>query len=134
MTAITVFLTFLLLIVVLAAGAWAGYLVQGRMVFLEAEYHRIRLASVEESQLFEKKIENLGARLETVERRALDSSQGHSHSINYTQRSQMLRMLRRGDPPEQVASTLRVPLGQIRLLMKLPGVVAVRQKGQASGP
>ena len=132
MTAITVFLTFLLLVVVLVAVAWGGFLVHRRMIFLEVEYRRICLAAVEDTQHFEKQFQELLIRIENAERRAADAAQHPSQSVNYTQRSQMLRMLRRGDPPEKVANALAVPLSQIRLLMKLPGVAAAKQK--AAGP
>ena len=49
MAAITVFFTFLLLLAILAAGAWGGYELHRRTSFLEAEYRRIRLASVEDT-------------------------------------------------------------------------------------
>ncbi len=130
--AITVFLTFLLFVLILAAGAWGGFLVHRRLNYLEGEYRRLNLASVEDTQQFEKQIEELTTRLESAERRAADSSQLPSQSVNYTQRSQMLRMLRRGDPPEIVASTLGIPVSQIRLLLKLPGVVAAAKHKAAS--
>jgi hypothetical protein len=43
--------------------------------------------------------------------------------LNLSKRSQALRMHRRGDTPEQVASTLGVPLQEIELLLKVHGIV-----------
>lgn len=64
----------------------------------------------------------MALRLESLETRASDFQQHPLQSVNYTQRSQMLRMVRRGDSAEQISSTLGVPSSQIKLLMKLPGV------------
>ena len=128
MTAIAVFLTFLLLVTILASGAWLIHLGRCRLEFLEAEYRRIRIAAVEDTQNFEKQIQDLKLRLESVESRTSDLSQRPPHSINYTQRSQMLRMIRRGDSADQIAHTLGVPLSQVRLLMKLPGLTATKER------
>jgi hypothetical protein len=43
--------------------------------------------------------------------------------LNLSKRSQALRMHRRGDAPEQVASTLGVPLQEIELLLKVHRIV-----------
>jgi hypothetical protein len=43
--------------------------------------------------------------------------------LNVSRRSQALRMHRRGDTPEQVASTLGVPLQEIELLLKVHRIV-----------
>jgi hypothetical protein len=43
--------------------------------------------------------------------------------MNVSKRSQALRMHRRGDTPEQVASTLGVPLQEIELLLKVHRIV-----------
>ena len=122
MIAIPIFLTLLLLFAVLAAGAWGGFLAHGRLAFLEAECRRLRLAAVEDGQQFERWHSELTSRLEAAEQRAADAQQRPFQSVNYSQRSQMLRMIRRGDAAPQIANTLGVPLSQVRLLMKLPGV------------
>jgi hypothetical protein len=43
--------------------------------------------------------------------------------LNVSKRSQALRMHRRGDTPEQVATTLGVPLQEIELLLKVHRIV-----------
>ena len=43
--------------------------------------------------------------------------------LNVSNRSQALRMHRRGDSPEQVASTLGVPLQEVELLLKVHRIV-----------
>ena len=69
-----------------------------------------------------------------AERRASEALQRPLQSMNYTQRSQMLRMIRRGDGAEQIAATLGVPVNQVRLLMKLPGARSeAARKSRAAG-
>ena len=132
MAAFTIFLTFLLLLAILGAGAWYAWLAHQRMNFLEGEYRRIRLAAVEDSQQFEKHLQELKLRLDNAEVHSADSSQRPYQSVNYTQRSQVLRMIRRGDAPEQISATLGVPMSQVRLLMKLPGLTPLKEKGQSA--
>ena len=122
MTAITVFITLLLVTGVLAAAVWCAFLYRGRLTVLEDEFRRQRLSAIQDAQQFEKEIHAVALRLESLETRASDFQQHPLQSVNYTQRSQMLRMVRRGDSAEQISSTLGVPSSQIKLLMKLPGV------------
>jgi hypothetical protein len=46
--------------------------------------------------------------------------------INLSRRSQALRLHRRGETPEQIASSLGVPTGEVRLLLKVHRVVMER--------
>ncbi|MBZ5591155.1 MAG: hypothetical protein LAP39_02895 [Acidobacteriia bacterium] len=43
--------------------------------------------------------------------------------MNLSRRSQALRLFRRGETPEQIASSLRVPSGEVRLLLKVHRMV-----------
>ena len=43
--------------------------------------------------------------------------------MNLSKRSQVLRMGRRGDTPEQVAAALAVPLQEVDLLVKVHRIV-----------
>jgi len=43
--------------------------------------------------------------------------------INLSRRSQALRLYRRGETPEQIASSLMVPTGEVRLLLKVHRLV-----------
>lgn len=43
--------------------------------------------------------------------------------FNLSKRSQALRMHRRGDPPEQIASALDIPLQELDLLVKVHRIV-----------
>ena len=44
-------------------------------------------------------------------------------ALNLTKRSQALRMDRHGDPPEQIASVLELPLQEVELLIKVHRIV-----------
>lgn len=133
MTAITAFITLLLLSVVLAAGIWCSCRHHYRLTLLEDEFRRQRLSAVQDAQQFERGLHGVALRLESIERRASDFQQHPLQSVNYTQRSQMLRMVRRGDSAEQISSTLGVPSSQIKLLMKLPGVGPTVAKVKSQG-
>lgn len=43
--------------------------------------------------------------------------------LNFSKRAQALRMHRRGDPPEQIAACLEVPLPELDLLLKVHHIV-----------
>ncbi len=133
MTVITVLTTLIVLSAALAAGIWWAYRYHCRLTLVEYEFRRQRLSAVHDAQQFEKEIHGVTMRLEALERRASDFQQRPLQSVNYTQRSQMLRMVRRGDSAEQISSTLGVPLSQIKLLMKLPGIGPPIAKEKAHG-
>ena len=48
---------------------------------------------------------------------------GPKNGLNLTKRAQALRMHRRGDPPEQIAAFLEVPLQEVDLLVKVQRIV-----------
>jgi hypothetical protein len=141
MTALAIFLTFLLLLAVLFAGGWGAFEFFRRLKFLESEARRLTLDGIDDSQKVERQFLELTNRLETAERRVADGLQRPLQSINYTQRSQVLRMIRRGDTDDLISNTLGIPLSHVRLLMKLPGLRpeaagrpdALRRNGQAAG-
>ena len=49
--------------------------------------------------------------------------------INLSRRSQALRMYRRGETPEQIAASLMVPTGEVRLLLKVHRLVMEQVTG-----
>jgi hypothetical protein len=49
--------------------------------------------------------------------------------MNLSRRSQALRLFRRGETPEQIASSLRMPAGEVRLLLKVHRLVMERAVG-----
>jgi hypothetical protein len=133
MTALTIFLTFVLLVAVLAGAVWGALLMLRRLEFLEEEQRRANVSAIEDSQRFEKLFDEFTSRIEAAERRAAEAAQHRGQSVNYTQRSQMLRMIRRGHPPEHIASTLGVPPGQVKLLMKVAGALPDPARGGGKG-
>jgi len=61
------------------------------------------------------------------ERSACESAAAPLRSgINLSRRSQALRLYRRGETPEQIASSLMVPTGEVRLLLKIHRLVMER--------
>jgi hypothetical protein len=54
--------------------------------------------------------------------------------INLSRRSQALRLYRRGETPEQIASSLMVPTGEVRLLLKVHRLVMERTMAGPSRP
>lgn len=54
--------------------------------------------------------------------------------INLSRRSQALRLYRRGETPEQIASSLMVPTGEVRLLLKVHRLVMERTMAGAPRP
>ena len=49
-----------------------------------------------------------------------------SNGMNFSKRSQALRMMRKGEDPERVAATLKLPAGEIQLLRKVTEIAAGR--------
>jgi hypothetical protein len=55
--------------------------------------------------------------------RAETSSVPLRPAMNLSRRSQALRLARRGEPPEQIASRLGLATGEVRLLLKIHGML-----------
>jgi len=54
-------------------------------------------------------------------------------SINLSRRSQALRLHRRGETPEQIATALMVPVGEVRLLLKVHRLAVERTLAACPG-
>jgi hypothetical protein len=54
--------------------------------------------------------------------------------INLSRRSQALRLHRRGETPEQIAASLMVPTGEVRLLLKVHRLVMEQMTAGPSHP
>jgi DNA-binding NarL/FixJ family response regulator len=108
----------LLLALVIGAGA-AGIALHRRIGYLDGDIRGVNLASIAESQDLRRQIEDLAARLDSMEAKLAGFQQRQLASVNYTQRSQAIRLIRRGETAESIARTLGVPRSQISLLMKL---------------
>lgn len=60
-----------------------------------------------------------GERVPTVPAPPETPSPAPQTSMNFTKRSQVLRMYRRGESAEQIAATLGLPRGEVDLLLKV---------------
>jgi len=49
--------------------------------------------------------------------------------MNFSKRSQALRMMRKGEDPERVAAALNLPAGEIQLLRKVSEIAAAGRSG-----
>jgi hypothetical protein len=70
-------------------------------------------------------VESLAARLRDLELQPSQPSVPGSPrpALNMTKRSQALRMHRQGDPPDQIATALDLPLQEVDLLLKVHRIV-----------
>ena len=96
--------------------------------------HKLEAQQLQNKDLFgefRKTLGNLAQSLQDQEQeedRASPTPAMPGISMNVTKRSQALRMYRRGDSPEQIASVLRMPRNEVDLLLKVQKVLA-EQKG-----
>jgi len=65
----------------------------------------------------------LAEQVEEVRRQARAVPAAPKPGFNLTKRSQALRMHRRGEPPDQIAAALDIPLQEVDLLLKVHRVV-----------
>jgi uncharacterized protein YlxW (UPF0749 family) len=73
-------------------------------------------------------LEDLQTRLQDVERRS-ELNEGNSSQmagINLNRRTQAIRLLRRGERPEQVSATLGMPPPEAELLLKVHRILSSR--------
>jgi cell division protein FtsB len=79
----------------------------------------------------QKSMDALGARLENLEHQAeelrrqpVEAAPALARTaLNLNKRAQVLRMHRRGDPPERIASLLEVPRQEVDLLIKVHRII-----------
>jgi hypothetical protein len=124
---------FLLLILVIGGGlAWIG--LYRRIQLLDEDLHRFDLASITEFQDLRRQVADFADRIDTAEAKLSSSGQRQALSVNYTQRSHAIRLIRRGESAEVIARTIGVPPNQIRLLMKLQTgkQIGTDQQGRAN--
>ena len=114
------------------AGAFLVALVCGGTALLLA---RVALDAARRTAALGAKIqintEALAARLEGLEQHATDhrrqpaeaTTDAGRAALNLNKRAQVLRMHRRGDPPERIASLLEVPRQEVDLLIKVHRII-----------
>lgn len=79
----------------------------------------------------QRNLETLAGRVESLEQQAADLRRQPAEAfpdasrtaMNLNKRAQVLRMHRRGEPPEQIASLMEVPRQEVDLLIKVHRIV-----------
>ncbi|HYW48855.1 MAG TPA: hypothetical protein VE959_38685 [Bryobacteraceae bacterium] len=71
----------------------------------------------------QERLDALAVKLEEVGRQARAVPSAPKPGFNLTKRSQALRVYRRGEPPDQIAAALDLPLQEVDLLLKVHRVV-----------
>jgi hypothetical protein len=101
---------------------------------LKRELHELRCRVTRLD--FTLRLDAMNARLNEAEERA--STPGAPvparRSVNLSKRSQVIRLSRRGEPIENIATTLGLPRREVELLLKVHQVSAASVGGWASGP
>jgi hypothetical protein len=70
------------------------------------------------------RFESLEQQAETLRRQPVDASpEAGRVALNLNKRAQVLRMHRRGDPPDRIASLLEVPRQEVDLLIKVHRII-----------
>lgn len=69
------------------------------------------------------RFENLEQLAEALRRQPAEVAPDPGAALNLNKRAQVLRMHRRGDPPEQIASLLEVPRQEVDLLIKVHRII-----------
>ncbi len=91
-------------------------------VFIKAEMLRQSRSAKQARGQVERTVERLHAELEELRQQVGATAQPQTSprpSLNLNRRTQVLRMSRRGDRPDQIASALGVPQNEVDLLLKL---------------
>ena len=88
---------------------------------------RLRHPAVDQTPLrdLNRKLEEFSGRLRDAEERAgitMPAPTGRA-SLNLNKRTQIIRMSRRGEPTEKIATSLSVPRREVELLLKVYGLV-----------
>lgn len=126
---------------VLSCVALAAAVLSGLALFVARQQHRAARERAEADWLrrtatWEAALETISQRVEslTTELRDLEEQIPKSvgalsgaaiprTGLNLTKRAQALRMHRRGDPPDQIAVLLELPLQEVDLLLKVHRIV-----------
>lgn len=97
---------------------------------LKKELRQGERRRLQEKAGFEQAEAALRAQLETL-REALREAEERARpapvsGMNLSKRSQVLRLHRRGERPDQIAAALSIPLNEVELLLKVHRAVAAR--------
>jgi hypothetical protein len=106
---------------VLAAVATSLFALYGSRAMIRAAQTQFE----EGIQAMRQTVEGLAAQVQDVQQqpRVMVAAGLPKPGLNLTKRSQALRMHRRGDPTDQIAATLEIPLQEVDLLIKVHRIV-----------
>jgi hypothetical protein len=112
-----------------AAGAIVCLLV---FLALKRELHELRSRVTRLD--FTLRLDAMNTRLKEAEERATapGAPVPARRSVNLSKRSQVVRLSRRGEPPETIATTLGLPRREVELLLKVHQVSAASVGGTTS--
>jgi hypothetical protein len=91
---------------------------------LKRDHAEVERSAKESASKLRTEIEALKESISEIEQRAgeLPQLSAPIPSMNTTRRSQVLRMHRRGERPEQISAALGLPRGEVELLLKFHAV------------
>ena len=114
------------LILLLLGGSLALYLAASRRFrLLAVDGRRAAAGQAAVRRAFEDRLVRLEAGLRELESSPpLSAPTVGANALSLQKRSQALKMIRRGEPPDTVAAALGVPRNQIQLLLKVQGLIA----------
>ncbi len=100
-------------------------LLRARTLVLAAERsaHTARQENEAAMDALRERLEGLSGQINELRREPALAAGAPRPGLNLSKRSQALRMHRRGDPPEQIAASLEIPLQELDLLVKVHRIV-----------
>jgi hypothetical protein len=109
----------------IALGAFAVWHARALAGSVETGMERVREQSELRSESLRERLDTLAAQVRELERQpSVTLAPGlPKPGMNVVKRSQALRMHRRGERPEQIASMLELPRQEVELLLKVHSIV-----------
>ena len=100
-------------------------LLRARTLVLAAERSALTARQENEAAMdaLRERLEGLSGQINELRREPALAAGAPRPGLNLSKRSQALRMHRRGDPPEQIAASLEIPLQELDLLVKVHRIV-----------
>ncbi len=108
-----------------AAGLFSLFLADrtARIVRRRAEEHRVQTQDAVAA--VRRELDSMAGRMKQIQEQAPApaGAAAMAPGFNLSKRSQVLRMNRRGDPPEQIATALGLPRQEVDLVLKVHRIV-----------
>ena len=100
---------------------------------LRRQFHKGEAARDNEAARFSKTIDDLRNRIATFEKEEKSNAvtEAAASGLNSTLRGKVLKMHRLGQPSDRIAEVLRVPRGEVDLLVKVHAIVMRTYQGVA---